>query len=197
LTQGTTNGVRIPPFWHYLSWYMGLRAKTIWQLFKVTIDASTADAVLVKVYGDGTDITIDRESTYTFTSLVWNFRPGFVSNVTCDRGTQGPQAPVWASTLFISTGSLQKWTCVSVHFWESLLWRRHVWDKNLPWSCERVSSVARDASYSKGKRCKWSFELQTKSLVNCEKMARCYLQTSESVKGRNWRFTWKVPVSSR
>ncbi|KAL7769829.1 hypothetical protein ACKLNR_001213 [Fusarium oxysporum f. sp. zingiberi] len=38
LTQGTTNG-----------------------LFKVTIDASTADAVLIKVYGDGTDITIDRE----------------------------------------------------------------------------------------------------------------------------------------
>ncbi|KAL9571758.1 hypothetical protein ACKAV7_004082 [Fusarium commune] len=35
LTQGTTNGV--------------------------TIDASTADAVLIKVYGDGTDITIDRE----------------------------------------------------------------------------------------------------------------------------------------
>ncbi|KAF5253580.1 hypothetical protein FANTH_1507 [Fusarium anthophilum] len=38
LTQGTTNG-----------------------LFKVTVDASTADAVLIKVYGDGTDITIDRE----------------------------------------------------------------------------------------------------------------------------------------
>ncbi|KAF4340819.1 ethanolamine kinase [Fusarium beomiforme] len=38
LTQGTTNG-----------------------LFKVTSDASTADAVLIKVYGDGTDITIDRE----------------------------------------------------------------------------------------------------------------------------------------
>ncbi|RSL49701.1 hypothetical protein CEP54_012315 [Fusarium duplospermum] len=40
LTQGTTNG-----------------------LFKVTyrpVDASTDDAVLVKVYGDGTDITIDR-----------------------------------------------------------------------------------------------------------------------------------------
>ncbi|KAG5746105.1 hypothetical protein H9Q70_011199 [Fusarium xylarioides] len=38
LTQGTTNG-----------------------LFKVTVNASTADAVLIKVYGDGTDITIDRE----------------------------------------------------------------------------------------------------------------------------------------
>lgn len=59
--------------------------------------------MLIKVYGDGTDITIDRESTYLFpqyfvpresVNLVWNFRLGFVSNVTYgDRGTQGAQAP--------------------------------------------------------------------------------------------------------
>ncbi|KAF4417129.1 hypothetical protein F53441_14531, partial [Fusarium austroafricanum] len=45
LAQGTTNGVR---------------PRAI-QLFKVTIDAATTDAVLVKVYGDGTNITIDRD----------------------------------------------------------------------------------------------------------------------------------------
>lgn len=33
------------------------------KLFKVT---NRADAVLVKVYGDGTDITIDRNSTFPF-----------------------------------------------------------------------------------------------------------------------------------
>ncbi|KAF5557272.1 ethanolamine kinase [Fusarium napiforme] len=52
LTQGTTNG-----------------------LFKVTVDASTADsatadAVLIKVYGDGTDITIDREKELTVHKLL-------------------------------------------------------------------------------------------------------------------------------
>ncbi|RBQ79676.1 hypothetical protein FVER14953_12713 [Fusarium verticillioides] len=52
LTQGTTNG-----------------------LFKVTVDASTADsatadAALIKVYGDGTNITIDREKELTVHKLL-------------------------------------------------------------------------------------------------------------------------------
>jgi ethanolamine kinase len=75
LTQGTTNGVSIPSYWatqeHGTSFAL---MKIYLQLFKITVDASTADsatadAVLIKVYGDGTDITIDRESTYPCLSI--------------------------------------------------------------------------------------------------------------------------------
>ncbi|KAG9506298.1 hypothetical protein J7337_003281 [Fusarium musae] len=76
LTQGTTNGVSIPSYWATQEHGTLLGLMQIYlQLFKVTVDASTADsatadAVLIKVYGDGTNITIDREKELTVHKLL-------------------------------------------------------------------------------------------------------------------------------